>query len=78
MMMNSAIQKEIDELNKKNKFLQNENKTFQNEINHLKIQSSENPEFEKKIETLQKKFRDIIEDYEYMTKISIEFKRDCK
>lgn len=90
VMMNPAVQKEMDALNEKNRLLQNdtnlllsekdslqnEKNSLQNEVNHLKTQGSGNAELEKKVETLQRELRDTIEDYEHMTKASIEFERD--
>jgi chromosome segregation ATPase len=67
--MNPAVQKEIDELNDKNKSLQSE-------INSLKMQGSGNAELQSKIDGLQKELKDTIEDYEQMTKASVEFEKD--
>lgn len=67
--MNPAVQKEIDELNDKNTSLQNE-------ITQLKTQGSGNSELQSKIDVLQKELKDTIEDYEHMTKASIEFEKD--
>lgn len=67
--MNPAVQKEIDDLNDKNTSLQNE-------INYLKAQDSGNSELKNKIDVLQKELKDTIEDYELMTKASIEFEKD--
>ena len=67
--MNPAIQKEIDDLNDKNKSLQNE-------VNNLRAQGSGKAELQSKIDVLQKELKDTIEDYEKMTKASVEFEKD--
>jgi chromosome segregation ATPase len=67
--MNPAVQKEIDDLNDKNTSLQNE-------INYIKSQGSNNSELQSKVDTLQKELKETIDDYEQMTKSSIEFERD--
>jgi chromosome segregation ATPase len=67
--MNPAVQKEMDELNDKNTALQNE-------IGYLKGQDSGNTELKSKVEVLQKELKDTIEDYELMTKASIEYEKD--
>jgi Up-regulated During Septation len=67
--MNPAVQKEMDELNDKNTSLQNE-------IKYLKTQDSGGDELKKKVAMLQKELKETIEDYEQMTKASIEFEKD--
>jgi septal ring factor EnvC (AmiA/AmiB activator) len=67
--MNPAVQKEMDELNDKNTSLQNE-------IKYLKTQDSGGDELKKKVTMLQKELKETIEDYEQMTKASIEFEKD--
>ena len=67
--MNPAVQKEIDDLNDKNTSLQNE-------VNYLKGQDSGSSELKNKVDVLQKELKDTIEDYELMTKASIEFEKD--
>jgi archaellum component FlaC len=66
---NPAVQKEIDDLNDKNTSLQNE-------INFLKGQDSGSAELKSRVDVLQKELKDTIEDYELMTKASIEFEKD--
>lgn len=73
---NPAVQKEIDDLNDKNIVLLNEKTSLENEINHLKGQGSGSSELENKVDLLQKELKDTIEDYELMTKASIEFEKD--
>lgn len=67
--MNPAVQKEIDDLNDKNSSLQNE-------VNHLRGQDSSSSELKSKVDILQKELKDTIEDYELMTKASIQFEKD--
>ena len=71
--MNPAIQKEIDDLNDKNSALER----------HLAHLQSEQPtngagsaELQNKVDTLQKELRETIEDYEVMTRASIEFEKE--
>jgi hypothetical protein len=66
---NPTVQKEIDGLREQNVSLQNEN-------DELKISGSGNAELESKVESLQKELKDTIDDYEQMTKASIEFEKD--
>lgn len=67
--MNPAVQKEIDDLNDKNTSLRNE-------INYLKTQGSGDRELKEQVDMLQKELKETIEDYELMTKASIEFEKD--
>ena len=67
--MNPVVQKEIDELNDKNRLLQDE-------VHNLKTQDSGKAELQSKIDVLQKELKDTIEDYEQMTKASVEFEKD--
>lgn len=71
---NPTIQREIDDLNQKNK-------QYTEEIAALKIaqlskSNSEYSELQQRIQTLEKELRDTIDDYEVMTKASIEFEKE--
>ena len=67
--MNPAIQKEMDELHENNKKLQTE-------LSDVKSKGTGDPELKSKYESLQKELRETIDDYEQMTKASIDFEKD--
>ena len=71
--MNPAIQKELDDLN-------DSNSALQREINFLKDQQDStgpaNAEVSAKVEMLQRELKETIEDYEVMTRASIEFEKE--
>jgi chromosome segregation ATPase len=66
---NPAIQKELDDLSKKNASLAAE-------IALLKGQGSMSKEADEKMQTLKKELEETIEEYELMTKASIEWEKD--
>ena len=70
---NPAIQKEIDDLNDRNTELQKE-------ITRLKMQhesgDASSVELREKVATLQGELKETIEDYELMTRASIEFEKE--
>jgi len=66
---NPAIQKEIDDLSKKNSALAAE-------IATLKATPQADPQVEAKMETLKKELAETIEEYELMTKASIEWEKE--
>jgi chromosome segregation ATPase len=66
---NPAIQKEIDDLSKKNSSLVAE-------IAALKATPQADPQMESKMETLKKELAETIEEYEQMTKASIEWEKE--
>ncbi|KKA21724.1 Involucrin repeat protein [Rasamsonia emersonii CBS 393.64] len=69
---NPVIQKEIEDLRTKNTSLAEE-------LAALKEQQSNQPnaaELQERVQTLEKELRDTIEDYEVMTKASIEFEKE--
>lgn len=66
---NPAIQKEIDDLTKKNASLSDE-------INALNAKGTVTPEAEHQMQTLKKELEETIEEYEQMTKASIEWEKD--
>ncbi|TVY58867.1 hypothetical protein LCER1_G001443 [Lachnellula cervina] len=66
---NPAIQKEIDDLSKKNTSLISE-------IAELKAKGTANPEAEEKMRTLKTELAETIEEYEQMTKASIEWEKE--
>jgi chromosome segregation ATPase len=71
--MNPAIQKEIDDLN-------DENVALQRHIDHLQSEHQNagagGAELQSKVELLQKELKETIEDYEVMTRASIEFEKE--
>jgi chromosome segregation ATPase len=71
--MNPAIQKEIDDLNEKNSELQRQLTFFQSQREEMGVGSAE---LKNEVDTLQKELKDTIEDYELMTKASIEFEKE--
>lgn len=66
---NPAIQKEIDDLTKKNASLAAE-------IAQLKEQGTSSKEADNKMKTLKKELEETIEEYEQMTKASIEWEKE--
>ncbi|KAG0652679.1 hypothetical protein D0Z07_0719 [Hyphodiscus hymeniophilus] len=66
---NPAIQKEIDDLTTKNSSLAAE-------ITQLKSQGSVSKEADEKMKTLKKELEETIEEYELMTKASIEWEKE--
>ncbi|RDL41187.1 Uncharacterized protein BP5553_01166 [Venustampulla echinocandica] len=66
---NPAIQKEIDDLTRKNASLAEE-------ITALKTKGTVSTEAEDKMRTLKKELEETIEEYEQMTKASIEWEKD--
>ncbi|KAF4628569.1 hypothetical protein G7Y89_g9585 [Cudoniella acicularis] len=66
---NPAIQKEIDNLTKKNASLSNE-------LAVLRSKGTANPETEEKLRVLKKELEETIEEYEQMTKASIEWEKE--
>jgi hypothetical protein len=66
---NPVIQKEIDDLSKKNSSLAAE-------IADLKAKGTANPETEEKMRTLKTELAETIEEYEQMTKASIEWEKE--
>lgn len=66
---NPAIQKEIDDLTKKNASLAAE-------IAQLKGQGTSSKEADEKMKTLKKELEETIEEYELMTKASIEWEKE--
>ena len=71
--MNPAIQKEIDDLNDQNAALQRQLDCLQSEHQNAGAGSSE---LQRKVEVLQKELKETIEDYELMTRASIEFEKE--
>ena len=71
--MNPAIQKEIDDLNDQNAALQRQINYLQSEHQNAGAGSSE---LQSKVEVLQKELKGTIEDYELMTRASIEFEKE--
>ena len=71
--MNPAIQKEIDDLNDKNAELQRHIDYLQSEHNAVGAGSAD---LQSKVEVLQKELKETIEDYELMTRASIEFEKE--
>jgi chromosome segregation ATPase len=71
--MNPAIQKEIDDLN-------DSNAALQRQIDYLKSEQQNvgagSEELQSKVELLQKELKETIEDYEVMTRASIEFEKE--
>jgi chromosome segregation ATPase len=71
--MNPAIQKEIDDLN-------DNNTALQRQIDYLKSEHQNagagGEELQSKVELLQKELKETIEDYELMTRASIEFEKE--
>jgi chromosome segregation ATPase len=71
--MNPAIQKEIDDLN-------DSNIALQRQIDFLKSEHQDagagSEELQSKVELLQKELKETIEDYELMTRASIEFEKE--
>lgn len=71
--MNPAIQKEIDDLN-------DNNAALQRQIDYLKSEhqnaGASSEELQSKVELLQKELKETIEDYEVMTRASIEFEKE--
>jgi predicted nucleic acid-binding Zn-ribbon protein len=71
--MNPAIQKEIDDLN-------DSNAALQRQIDYLKSEQqnvgASGEELQSKVELLQKELKETIEDYEVMTRASIEFEKE--
>jgi chromosome segregation ATPase len=71
--MNPAIQKEIDDLN-------DNNMALQRQIDYLKSEHQNagagSEELQSKVELLQKELKETIEDYEVMTRASIEFEKE--
>ncbi|KUJ15430.1 uncharacterized protein LY89DRAFT_735544 [Mollisia scopiformis] len=66
---NPVIQKEIDDLKEKNASLANELATLQS-------RGTANPETDEKMKTLKKELEETIEEYEQMTKASIEWEKE--
>lgn len=66
---NPIIQREMDSLNKRNQELTEELET-------LKTNGSANTELQQRVELLEKELRETIDDYEAMTKASIEFEKE--
>ncbi|TVY27178.1 hypothetical protein LHYA1_G004678 [Lachnellula hyalina] len=66
---NPAIQKEIDDLSKKNTSLVSE-------LTELKAKGTANPEMEEKMRTLKTELAETIEEYEQMTKANIEWEKE--
>ncbi|TVY47746.1 hypothetical protein LOCC1_G002745, partial [Lachnellula occidentalis] len=66
---NPVIQREIDELNRKNSSLVTE-------IAELKTKGTANPEMEKEMRTLKTELAETIEEYEQMTKANIEWEKE--
>ena len=71
--MNPAIQKEIDDLN-------DNNMALQRQIDYLKSEHQNagagSEELQSKVELLQKELKETIEEYEVMTRASIEFEKE--
>jgi chromosome segregation ATPase len=71
--MNPAIQKEIDDLN-------DDKAALQRQIDYLKSEQqnagASSEELQAKLELLQKELKETIEDYEVMTRASIEFEKE--
>ena len=71
--MNPAIQKEIDDLYEKNI-------TLQRQIDHLQLVQQNvdagDSELQSKAEVLQKELKETIQDYEVMTRASVEFEKE--
>ncbi|KAL2000411.1 hypothetical protein VTN02DRAFT_3095 [Thermoascus thermophilus] len=72
--VNPAIQKEIEELNMKNITLSEELAALQAE--RARRGPAGNSELQQRVEMLEKELRDTIEDYEVLTKASIEFEKE--
>lgn len=70
---NPVIQREIDELNKKNASLSAEISTLRESAGSAEQGSNE---LEEKIHTLKKELEETIEEYEVMTKASIEWEKE--
>ncbi|KAG9239536.1 Up-regulated during septation-domain-containing protein [Amylocarpus encephaloides] len=66
---NPAIQKEINDLSQRNTILMDE-------IAALEAKGTANPETEDKMRTLKKELEETIEEYEQMTKASIEWEKE--
>ena len=71
--MNPAIQKEIDDLNDKNMALQRQIDHLQSAHQNTDAGSGE---LQSKVEVLQKELKETIDDYEVMTRSSIEFEKE--
>ena len=71
--MNPAIQKEIDDLNDNNTALQRQIDFLKSEHQNVGAGSEE---LQSKVELLQKELKETIEDYEVMTRASIEFEKE--
>jgi chromosome segregation ATPase len=71
--MNPAIQKEIDDLNDRNVALQRQIDHLQWEHQNAGVGSAE---LQSKVELLQKELKETIDDYEVMTRASIEFEKE--
>lgn len=71
---NPAIQKEIDDLNRRNITLSEELAALKAEQSSK--QAAGSSELQQRVQTLEKELRDTIEDYEVMTKASIEFEKE--
>lgn len=71
--MNPAVQKEIDDLNSRNADLEKQ-------LENLHVQRTEkgaaHGELENQVNALQRELKETIEDYELMTKASIEFEKE--
>jgi chromosome segregation ATPase len=71
--MNPAVQKELDELNSRNKDLQGQLVFLTNQHETKGVGSAE---LQNKVNALQKELKDTIEEYEVMTKQSIEDEKE--
>ncbi|KAL1965063.1 hypothetical protein VTN77DRAFT_6123 [Rasamsonia byssochlamydoides] len=71
---NPAIQKEIEELNARNMSLAEELAALKAE--RANQSNAANGELQQRVQMLEKELRDTIEDYEVMTKASIEFEKE--
>ncbi|KAL2433881.1 hypothetical protein ABEF95_012177 [Exophiala dermatitidis] len=71
--MNPAIQKEIDDLNRRNKELESQLDFLQSQHETKGVGSAE---LQNKVNALQKELKETIEDYESMTKQSIEDEKE--
>ncbi|KAK2755999.1 hypothetical protein FQN54_005797 [Arachnomyces sp. PD_36] len=69
---NPAVRKELDELNERNATLVTENAALKAEQGN----KSGSPQVQERVQTLERELRETIEDYEVMTKASIEFEKE--
>lgn len=70
---NPAVRQELDELNERNANLITENAALKAEQGN---KSNNNSGVQERVQTLEKELRETIEDYEVMTKASIEFEKE--